>query len=494
MSNAGPQLNDPRRFWGLGEVLYLAAPTSLAMVNVTLMQFIDGLMVARIQPNGPEALSAQFAAGMFSFVPSTLMLGTLAVINTFVAQNFGARRLDRCGQYAWQGLYMGWAWWLLLLGLIPLAPALFGLVGHAPAVQAMEVMYFRYIIAAEGIMLASRVIERFFYGVHRPAVVYVSSLVANVVNILGDWVLIFGKWGFPAMGLHGAAIATVAGMAAGLAILAAAFLSPAIARQFGTRRQWRLHGGQIREIWRVGWPAGMQFFLDMLGWGLCITVLVGSIDTVGGEPLSDAGTVHLTATSVVMRYMRLSFMPAVGIGLATTALVGKYIGAGRMHLVKRRVGAAVVLGVAYMGLCGLAFWLLRYPMVRWFVSLDPLKGAQAAAQLEMIVGVGAKVMICAAVFQVFDGVGIVYIGALRGAGDTLWPMVVSGVLAGVIVLGGGTFMLAVLPGLESVGVWIAGSAFVISLGVAMCLRFQSGRWQRINLLEGREAPAATNQR
>jgi len=482
VNDSPEQLGDPRRLLGIGEVFKLALPTSLSMLNVVFMQFVDGLMVARIRPGGAEALGAQFVGGMFSFVPATLAMGALTVVNTFVAQNLGAGRLKRCGQYAWSGLYMAWVYAAALLPAVWLARPLFGLLGHAPAVQALEVMYFRYMVAALGVMLSCRVLERFFYGIHRPAVVYVVSLIANGVNILGDYVLIFGKWGFPRLGLQGAAIATVVGMTTNLAVVAAVFFGRSIARKYGTRAGRRWHAEQVRQMLRIGWPAGMQFFLDIFGWGVCISVLVGSLQTIEGVADPEASTIHLAATSVVMRFLRVSFMPAIGIGIASTALVGRYVGARQLHLVDRRVRAALILAVGYMGVCGLMFWVFRYPLLRVFLSVTPPKDPAAARQLAQIVAVGSKVMICAAVFQVADAFGIVYIGALRGAGDTLWPMVISGLLVAVIMLGGGVFIVTYWPQLESVGVWIAGSAFVAGLGASMCARFQSGQWRKIDLL------------
>jgi len=143
MNDPADQLRDPRRLWGISEVLKLSLPTSMGMLNVTLMQFVDGLMVARIQPNGDAALAAQFSAGILAFVPQALMMGTLGVVNTFVAQNLGAGRFRRCGQYAWQGIYLALMYSLAVLPLAAGAGWIFGLLGHTPPVQAMETMYFR---------------------------------------------------------------------------------------------------------------------------------------------------------------------------------------------------------------------------------------------------------------------------------------------------------------------------------------------------------------
>jgi Na+-driven multidrug efflux pump len=107
--------NDPRRFWGLGEVIALALPTFLGMANTVAMQFVDGLMVSRIRPGGYEALAAQSTASILAFATSAFLVGMLTVVNTYVSQNLGAGHPRRCSQYAWQGLYIALAAALLLL-------------------------------------------------------------------------------------------------------------------------------------------------------------------------------------------------------------------------------------------------------------------------------------------------------------------------------------------------------------------------------------------
>lgn len=333
--------------------------------------------------------------------------------------------------------------------------------------------------------LCSRVLESFFYGTHRPAVVYLASLAANGVNLVGDYALIYGKWGLPKLGLEGAAIATVGGAAVGLVVLTWIFLNGRAARAHRTRRQKTPRIGQMLQVLRVGWPAGLQMFIDVLGWAVCITALVGSVGTIAGVADADAGTVHLAASSVAIRYMHVAFMPTVGIGIATTALVGRYIGARQMHLVRRRVHAALALGVGYMGLCGLVFWLGRYPLVRFFLTVSASPDPAVAKRTADVVAVAVQVMICAGFFQMFDAAGIVLSGALRGAGDTLWPMVISATLIVTVIIGGGVLMLTLLPQLESIGVWIACSAYIIVLGLAMWRRFAAGHWRKIDLLGSR---------
>ena len=263
-----------------------------------------------------------------------------------------------------------------------------------------------------------------------------------------------------------------------MGIMASVFFSRDIHRSFATRSRRSVGWRQCRDLLKVGYPPGLQFANDVLSWSIFVSVLVGAF-----------GRIHLTACTAAMRWMPLSFMPAVGIGIATTALVGRYIGEGSPDVARRRAHLALRLALAYMGLCAAAFWLFRRPMVAIFVKIDPSAGltsAQAAEQAAEIVRIGGWIMICAAVFQLFDAMAIVYIGALRGAGDTFWPMVATIVLSWLVIVGGGYAMVCFLPHLKSIGPWIAAATYVILLGVLMAWRFESGAWRRIDLL-GRAA-------
>ncbi len=458
------RLETPREGSGLGEVLRLSWPASLTMLNTTLLKFIDALMVSYV---GPAPFGAQFMGGIFAFVPESFAMGTLTVVNTYVSQNLGAGRLRQTGLYAWAGLAIALAFGCLIAPLALVAGPLFGLFGHAPDVTALEAMYFRYMAVSVLVTLPTRVLEQFFFGIHRPRIVLAASLMASGLNVLANYVLIFGKLGFPAMGLEGAAIGTVISWVLQFALLLTVFLARPLRATYATNLFRAVRLRHCLDLVRVGWPAGVQLCNDIASWTLFSAALIGPM-----------GTEHLAASTAAMRYMGISFMPAVGIGVAATAIIGRCIGQGRPDLARRRAHAAVGAAMVYMGVCGALFTLFRHDLVRFFVHVSPDQHLQA----ETIVNIGTRILVCAAVFQLVDAVGIVYVGALRGAGDTRWPMAVTIVLSWGVVMGGGAAAVLLLPQLSSLGPWLAASLYVVVLGAVMAWRFESGAWRKIDLL------------
>jgi multidrug resistance protein, MATE family len=451
---------------GFREVLRMAWPASVAMLGTTIIKFVDGLMVSKV---GAAPFCAQFLGGMSAFVPEALILGLLTVINAYVSQNVGAGRYKRAGQYAWAGMAVAFGSALIISTLWFFSDAMFAMIGHEE--HALESMYFKYMIIAVLVTLPTRVLEQFFFGVHRPRIVLLASVIANLLNIAINYVLIFGKFGAPAMGLKGAAIGSVIAWVIQFLILLPIFLSHGMHSKFGTRLIRATRWQHCKDILHVGWPAGVQLCNDMLTWSMCVAILAGSF-----------GEAHRAATTIAMRYIGLAFMPAVGIGIATTALVGRYIGLGQPDIARRRAHQGVLTAMVWMGVCGAMFLAFRYPMVWLFATSDQIAMTSKCVSPDEIVRIGVQIMVCAAVFQLSDAVSIVYIGALRGSGDTRWPMYVTIGLSWCIIVGGGLAIVKLVPQLESLGPWIAASAYVIVMGIAMAWRFESGAWRKIDIL------------
>jgi MATE family multidrug resistance protein len=186
--------------------------------------------------------------------------------------------------------------------------------------------------------------------------------------------------------------------------------------------------------------------------------------------------------------MHLSFMPAVGISSAVAAIVGKRIGEGLPDIAAARARLGLLLGMAYVTCCAAVMVAFREPLVAIFAGGPDTPPDKIA----VIVTIGARLMICAAFFQTMDAVGVVCTGALRGAGDTVWPGVVTFFLSWVFIIGGGAAFIVLTPQLESLGPWIGAAIYIVIFGVTMLLRWESGRWRHMSVIDRERHDAAVS--
>lgn len=461
----------------IAEVWAQAWPTVLTMMSYTVMQFADSLMVAEV---GPMEVAAQGNGGVWQFTLVAFLFGIVTMVNTFVSQNVGAERPHEAAKYGWAGLWFSLiAWITLLIPFAFLLPTFFRMMGHEPRLVELESSYAQVLLFGGFIALTAKSMSNFFFGIGRPKVIAVAAIVGNVVNVILNFILIYGERGLPSLGLPGitgtpalgvtgAAIATVCGTAAECAIPLTIFLGSRMHARFGTRNDWGFRWAPINDLLQRGWPNALSFGNELICWAIFMSVLVGSF-----------GTLHQTAGWVTLRYMHLSFMPAVGFAMAATSLVGRNIGAGNPDLAVQRARVAAVMALVYMTVCGLLMWWFRAELIGLFTRGENTHPDDAVR----IIAIGSTMMICAAVFQTFDAIGIVYSGSLRGAGDTTVPGIVTVVLSWTIIVGGGWLLATRVPQWESAGPWIASAVYIILLGVFMVWRFEGGRWRAIHLLD-----------
>jgi len=490
MNDPSDSLHSPQRKvpWGFREVLLLSTPTALALLSGTIVRFVDGWMVSRV---ASYQFSAQFVAGLTSFVIEALAVGTLGVVGAFVSQSVGEGKRRRCGRYAWAGLHLSWLYALLMLPLILLARPILGLFEHGPATHALQAMYFRYMMFSLMLTVPARAIEQFFIGIHKPGVIYIAATVANLFNIGANYCLIFGKFGLPRLELQGAAIGSCISWALQLAILLSVFLSRRFHRLYGTRvgrtLRWRLIG----QIVRLGLPVGARLSNAMLCWNIFANGFVGRF-----------GPAHLAGNGVAMRYGLVAILPIVGMSMAVTALVGRYIGAGRPDLARRRTHTAMIVGAAYLAVISSATVVFRKPMVVFFARQataarsnpgeSPPTGAVAPTEEDLadpddIIRIGSWLLLLLLAVQWFDTANILYIGALRGAGDTRRPMIVAMSLAWLLEVGGGAMMVALLPQWEGGGPYLAAIFYLLCTSVYLAWRFESGKWRKIDIFNRRKS-------
>ena len=479
------------------EMLTVAAPVVTAMTSYTLMNFTDRFLGSRLGPD-PVYVGAQGNGGLASWVPISIAHGGLTIINTYVAQNVGAGRPERGPAYAWNGIWVALLYWLFVLVPYGFAlPWIFKVAGLEARQAELATEFGQILVFGSILTLCTRSLSQFFFGMQRGSVIMVAGVTANIFNLFASATLAYGNGPTPDFGgswlgvimqhfaaaahataaaLHiapqgvaGSAYGTVLATLLELGIPLLVFLGPKFNRLYATRAAWRWSVAHLRDIARLGWPGGLMFGNEMICWGYFMVHLV-----------SRFGKEHATAGWIAHSYMSLSFMPAVGISFAATALVGKYQGAQRSDLAQKRAWLATGLAVTYTCLCGVCFVIFREPMINLFVPGDATEETRA-----QVVRLGSQFLIATAAFQFFDGMAMVMSGALRGAGDTVFPGVATVGLSWVVIVGGGEAMVHFAPGLESLGPWIAAASYIVLLCVFLLARFLTGRWKAIKVVKDR---------
>ncbi len=466
-----PELSPhPRSARPYTELLSLAAPLVAVSASRILMGFVDVAMVARL---GTDALAAISPAAFLVWIFIWAGMGVASSAQTFAAQADGRGEPCRGAEYTWQTIYFALPAALaaaLLAAALPTAYRWIGAVGgQTPAVLQAQVDYAVVTNWALVPAVAAAGLEGFFNGVKRPGVTLIASLVSLGVNVLFNWLLIFGPtltlpavgplpaWSvtFPAWGIWGAGLATVIGWWTRLAVLLAAFLAPGFHARFRTRQAWALRWHAIADILRIGVPMAAMGVLELGSWVVFLNLIAPRF-----------GTAALAATNIAMQYTHVAFMPAVGVGLALCSQVGFAVGARRPDEAVYRTRVALHLNMAYMGLAGLVLFLARDPLLR-VMSADPA-----------VLAIGGWIMLWVALYQVFDAMGITFIFALRGAGDTRVPALLNGACCWSLFVGGGWLLAEFAPQFGIHGPWLMAVGYLTLLGLLVAWRFRSGAWRQ----------------
>jgi MATE family multidrug resistance protein len=298
-------------------------------------------------------------------------------------------------------------------------------------------------------------ITAFFRGLGDTRTPLVVAVVANAVNVVLDYGLVLGRLGLPAWGVAGAGISTSIAEWLAAAMLALAFARRATVQRYRTRPVWPERRA-IRRFLRTGAPIGGQWVLDMSAFAIFTTFV------------ARMGDASMAATQAMISLLSISFMQAIGIGLAATTLVGRYKGAQDLDAAVRSYRSATKLAIGLAGGVA-ALFLLAPGALMGLYTRDPA-----------VLALGPPLLALAAAFQLFDAVQIVAGGALRGAGDTRWPFLVQTGLAWALRLPL-VWLFAHALGGGVVGAWYAEFVFIGALTLALVQRFRSGAWAGVRI-------------
>lgn len=482
----------------LREVISTAWPLMLSTGLFSITLFVDRMLLYK---SSEGAAAAAMTAGVVSWAITCLPMGICGYTNTFVAQYLAAKRPDRAMQFVYQGLWLALAVLPILILFAVFSRQFFLLVGHAETLATMESEYFRWLVPACASSILSAALVGLYAGSGRTRVLLISDVVATTLNVVLDYLLIFGLFGFPEWGTAGAALASSIAISLKLIVLIY-FAWPDLVRGVARSRQpstgrldsidqliadlpttstrfdestypqphrevrgspavqWKL----MKQLIDYGWPAGVSVVAE--SWSFMIIMMI----------VGQLGEQAAAATTLALGVNILAFIPLVGLGTAVGVLVGKYLVTEERDTARRIVFSGLLIGIAYSliyvvlygGFPDLAMTVYTY-------DVDP-------ARFEEMRPILRPLLYFIAGYCVFDAFQIVYVGALKGAGDTYF------VLGGHIVAGASTVIGALivryLTGWNSLYYWWGAITFwVVLLAIIFTGRYLQGGWQNKRVID-----------
>src|SRR6202451_3859944 len=425
-------------------MLRLAMPLVCAELGWMTMGIVDTMMVGR-QANSAVAIGAVSLGGILYIAVAIFGTGLMLGLDTLASHAYGAGDLAECHRVLVNGIYLSLGISPILMGIVWFFGPLIRSLGVQNAILEQAVPYVHALNWSTLPLLLYFVFRRYLQGMDQAKPVMFALVSANLVNLVGNWALIYGHLGFRAMGTVGSGWSTCIARIymAGVLLGYCAYYDHRY--ETGLRETRRLP--DFFRIWRLvqlGLPAATQFGMEV------------GVFAVATSMIAKLGAVPLASHQIALNTVSLTYMVPLGLSAAAAVRVGQALGRGDPHAASRAGWTAIVLGAIFMDSCGVA--LLVFP--RWIARMyTPDKSVIA-----MTVGLLAA----GAAFQLFDGIQTVATGALRGLGDTRTPMLCHFTAYWVIGLPLGAW-LCFRRGWGAFGLWAGLSLALILIGIVLLL-------------------------
>ena len=454
----------PKKFKKNGDVkdvLVVALPMLLSMSFDTLMTFIDRLFLSKL---GPAEMNASLGAGAVQLALTMFFTGAISYTTAMVAQRLGAKQHSVCAKVFMQALYVSLVCVPILYLTIPLGHLVFGLE-HLPADQLeYQKTYFNILMFGGVITLVRNVAPCFFSGIGETKIVMQAAFVGMIVNIVCNFVLIFGMGPIPALGVAGAAYGTLIGNAVSTIILFVKFFGKSCNERFNTRSSFAFSWSLTRELLQKGLPSGVEMFLNMSAF----QTLILMFHALGPEAA--------TASSVMFNWDMVAYVPLMGLEVASTSLVGRYVGAKDGAAASRSTYSGLKLGWGYSLLMGVFFIFLPGVLTDIFRPDVAEASAEAIAIFDAARPMSMFMLRFATIYIFVEVLLVIYAGALRGAGDTLWVMFAGAIMNWCVAVA--LYVVAYVFHLPAHYAWIAVVAVYGTAPVIFWFRWKGGKWRR----------------
>lgn len=407
--------------------LTLAYPMIIGQIGHVMMGVVDSVMVGRV---GAEELAAASLANAIFFQIFVFGLGVSFAVSPMVAMARGAGNAKKCGLILRQSFWVNTLLSVLMTAAVIIASFYIYLLNQPTAVTALVIPYLRLLGLSAIPFMLFQTYRQFSEGLSFIKSPMVITLVANIINFIANYLLIFGKLGFPEMGLSGAGVATLCTRIFMAALMVAVVIFGKKYRAFFPNLSYfKLYVSEIKKILSIGVPSGVQYFFE-------VGAFAGAAVIIGWVGASD-----LAAHQIALSLATISFMFALGFSSAGSIRVGYAVGKNNIHDVRLSGLSATLLAALTMGFFGILFILFKTQLAQLYID-DP-----------KVISIAASLLIIAAFFQIFDGTQAVGVGILRGLADVKIPTMITFIAYWLIALPIG-YYIGIVRNHGAWGMWI----------------------------------------
>ncbi len=445
---------------GIYEMLAIAFPMLVSMGCDAVMTFTDRIFLSRLST---DHMNASLGGGLFLTTLAIFFTGLIGYSTALVAQYLGSGQKHKSANTTFHAILMALASYPILLIMVPIAEVIFANMGLPEKQLYLQMDYLSILLWGSIFMLLRTAFSSFFSGIGKTKYVMIAAVSSMIANVGLNYVLIFGKFGMPKLGIKGAAIGTIIGSAIGVLILISVYFGKRVRESFETHRKLSFNWDILKKLLWFGFPQGIEHFL-------CLAAFTTLTFIFHSE-----GEVVATASTIMFNWDYVSFMPLIGVEIGVTSLVGKYIGAGDIKSATKSAMSGVKTGLIYSALIFVLYVFVPGILVNMFKPDGDLTVFNKAFPIAV------NMLRVATIYVLADAILVAMVGALRGAGDTHWTM-----MAAVFVhwLAVALLYIAIkVLKLNAVMGWAAVVSCFLLFCIIFIIRFRQGKWKSMKVID-----------
>ena len=436
----------------LFELARIALPMVVSQGTFAVMIFTDRYFMSQIDS---IHMAAALGGGVAAFFSFCFFTGLLSYANALTAQYLGAGELGKCSKVVTQGIVMTVMCSPALVIITYLVSGIFENVGHDSAQVELEKTYYTILMLGVIVTLTKTCLSSYFAGIGRTRVVMICDVCGLVFNVPLCYVMVFGKLGLPELGIVGAGISTIIASFFACLLFFLFYFEREHRVKFFVMNSFYIDWGVLRRFWRLGFPSGLELFLNVAAFNLFLLMFQGY------------GVVEGASAAIVFNWDLLSFVPMIGLNIGVISLIGRFVGANDMARTDEVMSAAFFLGIFYSAILAILYISFRFPLVEVF---SPPEG-----DFSEIRSLSAFMMIGLSSYVMADAIIIISGGVLRGAGDTRWLMYTSVGLHWAMLIAQYYVILVWQFGPQVS--WLTFCAMIFAIAIVYVWRLQSGVWR-----------------